>query len=216
MGSIKDRSGEIHGLWKVLNFHEIKKTNAYWWCECLGCNKTFSRMGGSLGKISSGCSVCRSIKGESSLWFKHGESNSSEWKIWNKMIIRCTNPKHDKYKNYGAKGITVCERWLDKEKGFINFLEDMGKKPKRHQIDRINNNGNYEPSNCRWVTRKQNCRNKSTNVLYSYQGKTQTMIEWAEEYNLHYASLAYYLREKKVDIAEALVSARKANIPYRS
>ena len=213
---IKDRKNELHGLWKVKEFDCIKNTNAYWWCECQGCGLIKSVMGGTLGKISSGCKKCRTAKANKAGGYKHGESESPEWNSWSKMIVRCTNINHDKYQYYGARGIKVCDRWLDKEKGFINFLEDMGVKPKGYQIDRIDNNGNYEPSNCRWVSRKENCRNKSTNAVYSHQGKTQTMIEWAEEYNLHYQSLAYYLREKKVDISEALVCARKANTPYRN
>lgn len=103
------------------------------------------------------------------------------------MIQRCTNPNDKRYKNYGGRGITVCKRWRN---SFEKFLEDMGEPPtKEHSIDRINNNGNYCKSNCRWVTRKEQNRNKRNNRLITYKGKTQCLIEWAEEYNINYDTL---------------------------
>lgn len=87
---------------------------------------------------------------------KHGYDNTPTHFTWRTMHARCSNPKHHNFKHYGARGVSVCERW----KKFENFLEDMGEKPKGHQIDPINNNGNYEPTNCRWVTPKINSNNR--------------------------------------------------------
>ncbi|MDW3922226.1 hypothetical protein QI261_00675 [Staphylococcus saprophyticus] len=88
---------------------------------------------------------------------KHGKSNTAEYRVWKGMRERCNNPKHKQYKDYGGRGIKVCERWNN----FSVFLEDMGEKPtKKHQIDRTNNDGNYEPNNCRWVTPSENALNK--------------------------------------------------------
>ena len=93
----------------------------------------------------------------------HGMSYTPEYTAWANMKDRCYNKNSEHYKNYGGRNITVCERWRD---SFINFFDDMGKKPKRGmQIDRIDNNGNYEPSNCHWATHTDNQRNKSDTIL---------------------------------------------------
>jgi len=92
---------------------------------------------------------------------KHGFGYHRLYKVWNGMIHRCYNEKRDSYKHYGARGVTVCERWHD----IKNFIEDMEHTFKEGlQLDRINNNGNYEPSNCRWVTTSQNAKNKRNSV----------------------------------------------------
>ena len=97
------------------------------------------------------------------------------------MIQRCYNKNNPSYKDYGGRGITVCERWLDKENGNENFCEDMGKKPSpKHSIDRINNNGNYEPSNCRWVTKAEQNNNTRQNHLIEYNEEIHNVTEWSE------------------------------------
>lgn len=89
---------------------------------------------------------------------KHGKSGTLIYGVWSHMIKRCYKKSADSYSNYGGRGIKVCERWRE---DFRNFYEDMGDKPSSNsQIDRINNDGDYEPSNCRWVTPSQNCLNR--------------------------------------------------------
>lgn len=91
--------------------------------------------------------------GERASAFKHGWSTTITWKSWKSMHERCEDPRNESYPRYGGKGITVCERWAE----FVPFLEDMGERPsKDYQIDRIDPKGNYEPSNCRWLTRAEN------------------------------------------------------------
>lgn len=113
-----------------------------------------------------------------------------EFESWAHMIKRCTNPNYCSYKNYGGRGISICDRWLG-ENGFVNFLSDMGNRPTiKHSLDRFpDNNGNYEPANCRWATQKEQCRNVRTNVMLSYKGDVLCMSEMAEKYGLTPAAL---------------------------
>lgn len=114
-------------------------------------------------------------------WIKHGfktkGSNCPEYYIWKCMRQRCSNPRIHNYHNYGGRGISVCARWSD----FAAFFEDMGKRPgPEYSIGRIDNDGNYEPDNCRWETHKQQARNTSTNRFLILNGVSKTVAEWAE------------------------------------
>lgn len=104
-----------------------------------------------------------------------GGSNSPEYHSYSSMITRCLNEKHPNYRNYGAKGVAVCERWRG-EGGFLNFLSDMGCRPKGFTLDRVDVTGNYEPSNCRWVDWSTQSHNKrqSTRGSSKYKGVSKT------------------------------------------
>jgi hypothetical protein len=105
----------------------------------------------------------------------------SEYQSWRNMLARCTDPSHKNYKNYGARGITVCERWSK----FKNFMLDMGRKPDpKFTIEREDVNGNYEPTNCKWISRKDQGRNKRNSVFVAYQGKKMLLIDLVEELGL--------------------------------
>lgn len=119
---------------------------------------------------------CKAKEMQLAVRTKHGKCGTPTYRIWQAMMERCLNPKHQSYVNYGARGITVCDRWLS----FDNFFSDMGERPAGLQVDRINNDGNYEPSNCRWVTPLQNSRNKRVNVSITIKGETRCVSEWAE------------------------------------
>lgn len=107
---------------------------------------------------SCGCLQRERVRDALSKTKTHGMTNSSEYYIWCGMKSRCFNENNKRYKNYGGRGITVCDRWRD---SFENFYEDMGPRPSSiHQIDRINNDGNYEPGNCKWRTPSENCLNR--------------------------------------------------------
>lgn len=126
---------------------------------------------------------------------KQGESQgdrSPEYAIWSSMKARCCNPRGTQYAYYGGRGIRVCDRWLH---SFKNFLSDMGRRPTpQHSIDRINNDGDYEPGNCRWATRKEQARNQRSNVRLTYNGQTLCLAEWAERLGIHRATLRSRLK----------------------
>lgn len=111
---------------------------------------------------------------------KHAQSGSSRtptYRSWSSMKMRCVNPKAVDYARYGGRGISVCHRWLH---SFQNFLADMGERPHGMQLDRIDNSGHYEPGNCRWVTKRDNARNRSSCVFIVIEGKRLTATEWAD------------------------------------
>ncbi|HHS83688.1 MAG TPA: XRE family transcriptional regulator [Gammaproteobacteria bacterium] len=125
----------------------------YWVCRC-GCGKEHVVAGTHLR--DGGVRSCGCLRRENKASVTHGLSGSPEYGVWEHIKSRCNNPNTKDYHNYGGRGITVCKRW-DR---FENFLADMGCRPsKNHQIDRADNDGNYEPGNCRWVTRQVNCQN---------------------------------------------------------
>lgn len=103
-------------------------------------------------------------------------NNSPTFNCWNSMIQRCHNPLNSSYDRYGGRGVVVCDRW----KLFINFLRDMGIRPDGLTLGRINNDGNYEPSNCRWETRSQQARNRRSSHFIEHNGQRKTIAEWSE------------------------------------
>lgn len=111
----------------------------------------------------------------------HGASRSAgrwpEYCVWDAMKQRCLNPRQKNYSSYGGRGIKVCERWLK----FDAFIADMGRRPsKRHTLDRIDNDGDYEPGNCRWAMRKVQQRNRRANHVITLHGLSATLVEWSE------------------------------------
>lgn len=135
--------------------------------------------------VTKACSTCTTAGNSFNRSHGHcvGWELSPTYKVWRSMQIRCKHPCVATYPIYGGRGISVCDRWIG---SFENFLADMGERPsKDHQIDRINNDGNYEPSNCRWATRKEQGRNRRTNRLVEFGGETLCIIEWSERTGLH-------------------------------
>lgn len=107
-----------------------------------------------------------------------GKVKPPEYGVWANMKTRCYNPNHSSYKRYGGRGIVVCGAWID---SFPQFFKDMGPRPSsQHSIDRVNNNGNYEPSNCKWSTRKEQQNNTRTNRFITINGETKTASQWKQ------------------------------------
>ena len=141
---------------------------------------------------------------------KHGHARtwtqgkvSPEYAAWNAMRQRCRDPNSNSYHHYGGRGISVCERW---DTSFANFFADMGERPSvKHSLDRYpNNNGNYEPGNCRWATRKQQHRNERRNTVVRFRGKRVALSEAAEMAGLSYQAVWRRINRLGWSIAKAL------------
>lgn len=122
----------------------------------------------------------------------HGAAGKADptYKVWKSMRQRCNYPKHKSYADYGGRGIRVCERW----DSFVAFREDMGTKPAGMTLERIDNSGDYEPSNCRWATLNEQARNRRSTKFIDAFGERRPLVEWAEKYAIRADTLAYRLK----------------------
>lgn len=166
-----DLTGQRFGRWTVIAPHKPP----LWECECdCGTKRLVQAPSLKIGSSKScGCYKDERVK-------THGKSGTPIYEVWRTMLKRCNSPTSRQYHNYGARGIRVCERWHT----FENFYADMGDAPEGKSLDRIDNDGNYEPSNCRWTTQKQQIRNKRNTSRVMYRGKTVPLAELCEKRGL--------------------------------
>lgn len=159
---------------KLTVLHETGRTSKsgcrYWECIC-ECGKRRSVAGMDLVNMKyTSCGRCN---------YKYKEVDS-EYNVWSAMMQRCYNENNPSYHNYGGRGIKVCERWHN----YSSFIKDIGNRPKGGTLDRINNNGNYEPKNCRWVDMKTQQNNRRNNRIIVHNGKEYTVSELARIYGV--------------------------------
>lgn len=154
--------------------------NYFWNCLC-DCGRTSIVRGNSLtGKRTTSCG-CVQMENVLVVNRTHGQSYSPEYYTWKGMIQRCTNPNSEKFAIYGARGITVCERWLN---SFEAFYEDMGPRPIGLSIERRENEKGYSLENCEWASRSTQQHNTSQNRRITFNGKTQCLVDWSLETGL--------------------------------
>lgn len=159
--------------------------NLQWLCQCdCAPGKTTVVLSNNLKRCTTSCG-CRREEVKRDVWknvFVHGGSYRSEYTSWSKIKRRCLVPEDPAYRYYGARGITMCARWRD---SFENFYADMGPKPTpKHSVERIDNNGNYEPRNCTWATAIEQGNNRRNSRKVEIFGRVQTVAQWAREFGV--------------------------------
>jgi len=189
---------------------------ALWLCKC-DCGNKVIVVGKSIRNGHTKSCGCLSVDrtrsmGKSNL--KHGDSKSRLYNVWRGILKRCNNPNNHAYENYGGRGIKICEQWEHSYEKFMKWSFENGYE-EGLSIDRIDNDGNYEPSNCRWVTASEQSRNKRDNVLITYKGKTYCMTDWAKIIGINVDTLWRRINEYGFSAKEAVVigkhKARKNN-----
>lgn len=196
-----DLTGQRFGRWLVLKFDKIANGIAYWVCRC-DCGNEKIVNGSSLRRGRSHSCGCISNEINKKRMTKHGHCTgkiSKIYRIWCSMIERCYNKNNKQYKNYGQRSIEVCEHWLK----FENFLIDMGERPNKMSLDRIDNNGNYCPENCRWATFKQQARNRRNTCLFTVNNETKCLKDWCKHFGLNYKCV-YSRLNRRWSLEEAL------------
>lgn len=176
----KDIAGQRFGRWTVIKRDGTNKHRmALWLCRC-DCGAEGHVHTGSLTagqSLSCGCLHRDAVSKQ------RGRHETREYRAWAGMMARCFNPSSNRFDRYAGRGITVCESWRTLD----GFIADMGLCPgDGHSIERIDNNGNYEPGNCRWATSKEQARNRRTTLYLTYQGMTKSLAEWAEVLGIPY------------------------------
>jgi hypothetical protein len=184
---------------------------ARWHCVC-DCGGRTVALGEGLrsgNTRSCGC-LRRDVAGRHLV--THGLSKRPEYSVWHAMKRRCYEPGYKAFHHYGGRGITVCDRWRD---DFAAFFSDVGPRPtERHELDRINNDGHYEPGNVRWATKTQNNSNQRDNHLLTLHGETKTISEWRRFTGLSFTAI--YGRLKRGLPIEQVLSRDRAKRVRRS
>lgn len=191
-GVFRDRTGDQYGRLTVIGLSTRLERrsngiyNRFWNCLC-DCGNTVEVCSGNLPSghtQSCGCFKAERIHEGT---YKHGLIHTSEYWAWSSMRRRCYDTNDKGYKNYGARGITVCDRWIE---SFENFISDMGMKPSpKHSVERKNNDSGYSPENCIWGTRAQQNSNRRNTRKLEHDGKNLTLMEWSQITGIKYFTL---------------------------
>lgn len=183
---LDDITGRKFGRLTVTCLDRMSRSATFWRCKC-DCGNEVSVRGSSLKNGETKSCGCLRKELTQKAMTTHGMSHSRLYHIWNSMILRCEYPSSNSYARYGGSGISVCDEWHSFEKfrdwayanGYTEYLT----------IDRKNNTGNYEPSNCRWVTNRDQCNNRRSNHICQFRGENMTISEIATLTGLPYKAL---------------------------
>ncbi len=176
-----------------------------WSCKCV-CGGTATADGYCLKSKNTQSCGCLQRERASKAKTIHGQSSqgrvSGTYYAWNAMKARCLNPKNISYPNYGGRGVKICRRWMN---SFVNFLKDMGPKPRGLTLERINNKtGNYCPSNCKWDTQKNQCNNKRNSHFLTFNGDRKTIMQWAEHLGIKANTLYARINRHRWSVRKSL------------
>ena len=203
--TMKDYSGEKFGRLTVLRFSRKHKGKYFWICKCsCGNEKEVCIMDLKTGNTKS----CGCIRRENPTRIKiRNLSKTRLHKIYTNMKNRCLNKNEIRYKDYGGRGIKICEEWLIRYEGFLNFYDwaiNNGYK-ETLTLDRIDNNGNYCPENCRWIEISEQNRNKRTNILITINNKTRCVSDWCHLYEIKIPAIYNYSKRNNVSLKDSLL-----------
>lgn len=210
--------GQKFGRLTIIGFEKIPKTwggtTTYFWnwicqCDCgtiVSVNPQVVKRGQSQ---SCGClKLEKTVEYNKKAKVKHGGRYTRLYSAWRGMKQRCYSPTNKNYDHWGGRGIKVCDEWCNDFAAFEKWAMESGWK-EGLTLDRIDVNGNYEPSNCRWSDWKTQARNRTTSVYYTINGETKTLIEWAEQYEIPYGTVYQRLHNYGWDIERALSQKRR-------
>ena len=197
MGNKVDLVGQKFGRLAVLERLPKNTGHSHWWlCQC-DCGNIVEVRGRCLTKGETKSCGCYkrdyARKHGTQMFTKHGWYGTRLYSAWRRMIDRCENPNFPQYPNYGGRGIKVCDEWRKSPEKFCEWAMANGYADNL-SIDRIDFNGDYEPSNCRWITMDEQQTNKRNNVRITYNGKTQCIAEWARELGVSQGNLYSRIR----------------------
>lgn len=206
---LKDLTGQRFGKLVVIKRVQSRGKAARWLCEC-DCGKYKEIDSNHLRNGST--KSCGCLVKESEWNKKHGLSNSRIYNIWDGMKDRCLKKRTLGYKNYGGRGITICEEWANSFSSFYNWSMSHGYK-NNLSIERIDVNGGYEPSNCKWATPQEQANNKRNNIFIEYKNEKHTLAQWTKILGIKYNTLAKRLKKMSVnDAFETEVNVKKSHI----
>ena len=178
-------TGKRFGKLVVIKTAGKTKNCAYLWqCKCDCGNEIIANVGNLKNGHTKSCGCLRVDRCKTN-FTKHGLEHTRLYGIWSDMRLRCYDEKNIAYHRYGGRGITICDEWKNDVKAFYDWATANGYKDSL-TIDRIDNDGNYCPENCRWATVKEQASNRRSNILVTHNGKTQTMKKWANEVGTPY------------------------------
>lgn len=187
---VHDLTGQKFGLLTVIGIADTNTQKTYWVCKCDCSNMKTVRSDSLLcGSIKScGCLKRKQDKINLTKHYRHMMSGTRIYQEWQGMKGRCNNPHDPRYDRWGGRGIKVCDEWQNSFEAFYNWAMANGYKDDL-TIDRIDNDGNYEPSNCRWATQQEQSRNRSSNIKITIGNSTRTLMEWCSIFNVNYKNV---------------------------
>lgn len=196
-------SGQRFGkLVAISSYYDSTRKITLWECKCDCGNTCFVRANRLVHGRTRSCGCLRkdsNIKNKTT----HGKTNTRIYNAWHSMKARCYNPTNHNYSHYGDRGISVCDEWKNSFEPFYEWAISNGYQDGL-SLDRIDNDGNYCPNNCRWVTTKVQNNNRSVSINISYNGKTQNLSDWCKELNLPYSRIYQRLSKYEFTFEEAI------------
>ena len=182
-----DLTGKKFGKLEVIGVHDTGSRKIYYVCQCDCGNVKVVRADSLISGATKSCGCIKNEQDKTNLTANHSHKMSGTriYETWQDMKRRCYNKQNARYDRYGGRGITVCKEWLNDVQSFYDWAINNGYSDDL-TIDRIDNDWNYEPSNCRWTTVKEQCNNRSSNINITIGNTTKSLMSWCEIFNVDY------------------------------